>query len=74
MHAESIDAWVLATLCEEPGPWRPEELERDHGSPPEVRDAVARLVARGLALRMEDGFLVASAAGRYAHALVGAEE
>lgn len=69
MHAESIDAWVLATLCNEPGPWRPEEVERDHGETVRVRDAISRLVSRGLALRMRGGFVVASAAGRYANAI-----
>lgn len=32
-YAEGIDGSVLATLCEEPGPWQMDELERDHGEP-----------------------------------------
>jgi hypothetical protein len=34
-----------------------------------VQDAISRLVARGLVLRMRGGFVVASAAGRYANAV-----
>lgn len=41
MQAESIDAWVLATLCGEPGPWRPDEIERVHGETVKVRDAIS---------------------------------
>ncbi len=69
MQAENIDAWVLATLCEEPGPWRPAEVERQHGETVRVQDAISRLASRGLALRMRGGFVVASAAGRYANAI-----
>jgi hypothetical protein len=69
MHAEGIDGWILKALCDEPGPWRLDELERDHGNPAKVRDGIARLVARGLVLRMEGAFVVASASGRYANAM-----
>lgn len=56
-------------MCEEPGPWRLDELGREHGRPVRVQDAISRLVARGLVLRMRGGFVVASAAGRYANAV-----
>ena len=62
-YAAEIDGWVLATLCDEPGPWLLDELGREHGRPVRVQDAISRLVGRGLVLRMADGFVIASAAG-----------
>jgi hypothetical protein len=69
-YAEGLDGSILNTLCEEPGPWKLAELAREHGEEVEVKDAVARLIARGLAIKMKGGFVVASAAGRYAAAVV----
>jgi hypothetical protein len=37
VHAEQLDGSVLATLCEEPGPWSVEELMRAHGGSPAVK-------------------------------------
>lgn len=70
-YAEEIDSMVLHTLCDEPGPWVQSELEREFGEPVKVADAVSRLVARGLVIRMDGGFLVTTASGRYAHVMDG---
>ncbi|HVW45427.1 MAG TPA: hypothetical protein VHA76_00115 [Solirubrobacterales bacterium] len=69
IYAEEIDGAILATLCEEPGPWPMEELRREHGGGITVDDAVARLARRGLVLRLDGGLVIASAAGRYAVAV-----
>jgi hypothetical protein len=69
MHAERIDGWILELLCETPGPWAVADLERECGGHAVVADAVGRLVSGGLVLRREGGFVVTSAAGRYANAL-----
>jgi hypothetical protein len=61
----SLDAAVLARVCES-GPWTVAELERELGIG--GRDAADRLVAKGLAHRLE-GFVFASVSGRYAHEL-----
>ncbi len=66
-YAEAIDGSVLETLCAEPGPWARDELRREHGGSVDVDDALRRLIDRGLVLRMKGGFVIASAAGRYAH-------
>jgi hypothetical protein len=44
-------------------------LEREYGAAAPVRDAVAQLVAAGLAHSIEEDFVFASASGRYAYAL-----
>lgn len=63
----AVDSTVLARLCEA-GPLTPAELEREFGL--DALDAVARLVERGLAHRMEGrAFVIASVSGRYAHSL-----
>jgi hypothetical protein len=64
-----MDGVVLVTLCEEPGPWSLEELMRELGDGVDVEDAVNRLRRRGLVLRMEEGLILSSAAGRYANAV-----
>jgi hypothetical protein len=69
MQAERIDASLLALLNETPGPWQVAELEREYGAAAPVRDAVAQLVAAGLAHSIEEDFVFASASGRYAYAL-----
>jgi hypothetical protein len=53
VYAQEIDGSVLMTLCEEPAPWRMDELKREHGGGVDVVDAVARLVRRGPVLRLE---------------------
>ena len=68
-YAGGIDSMVLHVLCDEPGPWVQSELERDFGEPLEVADAIGRLIRRGLVLRMDDGLLVTTASGRYAHVM-----
>jgi hypothetical protein len=70
-YAEEIDSSVLMTLCEEPGPWTEQELTREHGEGTAAADALGRLVARGLAFKMEGGLFAATAAGRYAHEVGG---
>lgn len=72
MPAEGIDGLILGVLCNEPTPWDVEELKREFREPVEVEDALARLLSRGLVLRMKGGFVITSAAGRYAHAIDGA--
>lgn len=66
MDDDSVDAAVLERLCSS-GPWTETELVRELGLV--ARDAVDRLALKGLAHRMEGGFVFASAAGRYAHDL-----
>jgi hypothetical protein len=66
-YAEELDSLVLRTLCEEPGPWTKEELRREFDGNLDAEDALARLVARGLAVKLEAGFFAATASGRYAH-------
>jgi hypothetical protein len=68
-YAGEIDSMVLQVLCDEPGPWVQSELEREFGDRVEVGDAVGRLVGRGLAIRMDGGFILTTASGRYAHAM-----
>lgn len=68
-YAGDIDGLVLEAMCAEPGPWTGEELEREFGERVEVADALGRLIARGLVVSMEGGFLTATAAGRYANAI-----
>lgn len=60
---EQLDAAVLDRLCKA-GPWTRHELERELGI--RGQDAADRLVAKGMAHRLE-GFVFASASGRYAH-------
>lgn len=68
MDAEQIDSLILETLCEVPGPWTTCDLIREIGGGEGGRRD-RRVVASGLALRMEGDFIVASAAGRYANAV-----
>lgn len=60
-----LDAEVLWRLCSS-GPWTIDELVRDLGI--KGHDAANRLVAKGMAHRLER-FVFASSAGRYAHRL-----
>jgi hypothetical protein len=69
LEAEQIDSLFLEALCEWPGPWSMDDLERVLAVGPRGRDAVGRLVSGGLVLRMAEDFVVASAAGRYAKAV-----
>ncbi len=62
---ENVDAAVLDRLCSS-GPWTNDELRRELGLA--GHDAADRLVAKGLAHRLE-GFVFASASGRHAHSL-----
>jgi hypothetical protein len=48
-----------------------DELEREVGGGVRVADGVARLARRGLVLRLDGGFVIASASGRYALAVNG---
>lgn len=68
-YAGQLDGLVLQMICDEPGPWKREELLREFESRTEADDALERLIARALVLEMDDGFVVASASGRYAHAV-----
>ncbi|HEY2478521.1 MAG TPA: hypothetical protein VGI17_07310 [Solirubrobacterales bacterium] len=68
-YAEQLDGAVLATLCGEPGPWPIGELMREYEGSLHARDALMRLINRGLVLRIGDDLVVTSAAGRYAHAV-----
>lgn len=61
----AVDAAVLWRLCES-GPWTDVELERELGRA--ARDGVGRLLAKGLAHRLE-GLVFPSASGRHAHSL-----
>jgi hypothetical protein len=65
-YAEQIDSLVLHTMCEEPGPWTKEELRREFDGNLDAEDALARLVARGLVVKLEGDFFAATASGRYA--------
>ena len=70
MQAERIDALLLQLLNEAAGPWHVGELEREFGRRRvEVRDGLARLLAAGLAHRIDGDYWFASAAGRYANDL-----
>lgn len=69
VYADEIDGVILMTLCDEPGHWRMDELERELGGGVSVEDGVARLARRGLVLRLDGGFVISSAAGRYALAV-----
>lgn len=60
---------MLQTVCDEPGPWKREELLREFDSPVHASDSLRRLIAGGLVLEMADDFVVASATGRYANAV-----
>jgi hypothetical protein len=66
-YAEEIDSLLLQTLCEEPGPWTKVELRREFDGDLDAEDALARLIARGLAVNVGGAFFVATASGRYAH-------
>jgi len=66
MDYEQLEALVLKRLCEA-GPLQEAELEREFGTGAE--DCMGLLRRRGLAHAMQGGFLIASAAGRHAHAL-----
>jgi hypothetical protein len=63
---EQLDAAVLSLLCES-GPWTRHELERELGLG--GQDAADRLVAKGLAHRIDGGYVFASVSGRFAHSL-----
>jgi hypothetical protein len=63
---EQLDAAVLDRLCRS-GPWTRQELERELGIG--GQDAADRLVAKGMAHRIDGGFVFASVSGRYAHSL-----
>ncbi|MBS1881787.1 MAG: hypothetical protein JSS97_02390 [Actinobacteria bacterium] len=64
-----MDVAVLDRLCES-GPWTPAELVRELNR--DAIDAIGRLVEKGLAHRLDGReFVVASAAGRYAHQMDG---
>lgn len=63
---EDLDAAVLDRLCGS-GPWTDAELVRELGIG--GRDGADRLVAKGLAHRIDGGFLFASVSGRHAHSL-----
>ena len=67
--AEGIDSLVLGTMCEEPGPWTTVELRREFDGDLDAEDALARLVARGLIVKLEGDFFASTASGRYAHAV-----
>jgi hypothetical protein len=69
VHAEEIDGVILLTLCREPGQWSIDELKLALGEGVKVVDGVARLARRGLVLRLDGGFVISSAAGRYAFAV-----
>lgn len=66
MDYEQLEALMLKRLCEA-GPLQEAELEREFGS--DAEDCMGLLRRCGLAHAMEGGFLIASAAGRHAHAL-----
>ncbi|HEX4730488.1 MAG TPA: hypothetical protein VH299_04430 [Solirubrobacterales bacterium] len=66
MDDEAIDSSVLQGLCKE-GPCKEDDLKRELGI--DALDGVARLVQRGLAYRMQGGFVIASAAGRHANSI-----
>lgn len=66
MDYEQLEAMILMRLCEA-GPMQEAELEREFGS--DADDCMGLLRRRGLAHRLECGFLIASAAGRHAHSV-----
>jgi hypothetical protein len=66
MDHEQLEALILQRLCEA-GPLQEAELEREFGIAAE--DSMGLLRRRGLAHAMGGGFLIASAAGRHAHAV-----
>lgn len=68
-YAGQLDGLVLQTICNEPGPWKREELMREFDSCIDASDSLRRLLAGGLVLKMADDFVVASAVGRYANAI-----
>ena len=68
-YADQYDSLVLQVMCDEPGPWVREELEREFSDRVEAADALNRLRMRGLVIDMEGGLVMTTAAGRYAHAL-----
>jgi hypothetical protein len=68
-YAGQLDGLVLQTICDEPGPWSEGELLREFDSRSHASDALRRLIGRGLVLEMAGEFIVASASGRYAHAM-----
>jgi hypothetical protein len=63
---ETLDNAILGRLCEA-GPWKLDELVRELGV--NAEDSAGRLVGRGLAHRLEGGFVIASAAGRHANSI-----
>lgn len=65
-YAEEIDSLVLEMMCDEPGPWTREELRREFDGNRGAEDALTRLVAGGLAVRVKGDFFAATASGRYA--------
>jgi hypothetical protein len=65
-YAEELDGLVLDTLCDEPGPWTRDEIKREFSGRIKAVDALNRLVARGLAVKLDGDFFAATAAGRYA--------
>lgn len=66
-YAEGIDSLVLMMMCDDPGPWTKAELRREFDGNLDAVDALARLVAGGLAVKLEGDFYAATASGRYAH-------
>lgn len=68
-YAGQLDGLVLQTICDEPGPWKEEELLREFDSRTEAADALDRLIGRGLVMRIDGETMFASAAGRYAYAV-----
>ncbi len=68
-YAGQLDGMVLQIVCDEPGPWKKDELVREFDSPVDASDSLRRLIGRGLVLEMGSGFVVASASGRYANAV-----
>jgi hypothetical protein len=69
VYADEIDGVILMTLCDEPGHWRLDELERELGGGVRIEDGVARLARRGLVHRLDGDFVISTAAGRYALAV-----
>jgi hypothetical protein len=68
-YAEGIDSLVLMVMSDEPGPWTKAELRREFDGHIDAEDALTRLVARGLAVKVKGEFFAATAAGRYAHVI-----
>lgn len=63
---ERLEGLILQRLCEA-APMQGAELKREFG--PMAEDCADRLRRRGLVHRMKGGFLIASVAGRHAHAI-----